>query len=87
MTKRENNSIKERRAQSDSNRKDISKRKPAFWNLGAALGLIGGLWFFTAAVFMTVSEFLFSDNPKGSWLFLAVLPLWLFGAYCFDKPK
>jgi hypothetical protein len=66
-------------------KKEISALKRAVWNIGANIGLLGGIWFFISAVFMTISDFLYSENPRGSWLFLAVLPLWVIGAYCYDK--
>ncbi len=55
------------------------------WEIGASIGLIGGTCVFTGALLLTVSAYFYSENPHGSWLFLAVLPLWVLGAYCFDK--
>lgn len=66
-------------------KKEIPAGKRAFWDIGATIGLLGGVWFFLSAIFMTISEFLFSEHPRGSWMFLAVLPLWVFGALCYDK--
>lgn len=63
-------------------RNNIARR---LFGAGATTGLLGGVWFFVAAIFSTIYNFLFSDAREGSWLFLAVLPLWIFGAICFDQ--
>jgi uncharacterized membrane protein len=66
-------------------KKEIIGGNWTIWDVGANLGLLGGTWIFAVAVFLTVLAYFYSENPHGSWLFLAVLPLWVLGAYCFDK--
>ncbi len=66
-------------------KKEIIGGNWTIWDIGVALGLVGGTGIFAVAVFLTVLTYFYSENPHGSWLFLAVLPLWVLGAYCFDK--
>lgn len=54
---------------------------------GAAIGLFGGTSVFIATILLTIFDFLAREKPHGSWLFLAVLPLWIFGAHCLDKAE
>lgn len=85
MTRNPEDSTEKTDSPTRLNKKEISHRNLIFWDIGATVGLLGGTWFFAAAVFMTISEFLFSEQPEGSWMFLAVLPLWVIGALCYDK--
>lgn len=55
------------------------------WITGAAVGLFGGTCSLIAGLFLTFYDFLQAGKPRGSWLFLAVLPLWVFGAHSLDK--
>ena len=55
------------------------------WHIGAGVGLLGGLFILAFAGFLTIFQFLYSENPHGSWLYMVVLPLWVLGAHCFDK--
>jgi len=55
------------------------------WHIGAGVGLLGGLLTLGFASFLTVIQFLYSENSHGSWLYMIVLPLWVLGAHCFDK--
>jgi hypothetical protein len=55
------------------------------WNLGVGIGLLGGTTLLFGAIFLTIFEYFYSEKPHGSWLFLAVLPLWIIGAVCLDK--
>ena len=57
------------------------------WISGAAIGFLGGTGSFMAAILLTIYDFLLSDKPRGSWLFLAVLPLWFLGAHSLDKAE
>lgn len=54
-------------------------------HIGAGLGLLGGTLLLAGACFLTVIELVYSEKTHGVWLFLPVLPLWLFGAHCFDQ--
>ena len=55
--------------------------------LGSTVGLFGGTFVLMSAILSTIYDFLLSDQPQGSWLFLVVLPLWVFGAWCFDRSE
>lgn len=55
------------------------------WHIGAGIGLLGGTFLLACAAFLTIFQFFYSEAPHGSWLFAVVLPLWVFGAHCFDK--
>jgi hypothetical protein len=66
-------------------KKEVTGGNWTIWDIGAGLGLLIGTCIFAAAVFLTVLSYFYSEHPHGSWLFLAVLPLWVLGAYCFDK--
>ena len=55
------------------------------WHIGAGVGLLGGMFILACAVFLTIFQFLYSENPHGIWLYAVVLPLWILGAHCFDK--
>lgn len=70
----------------------ITKKKESagslwtIWHIGAGIGLLGGTFLLLAcAAFLTIFQFLYSEEPHGSWLFAVVLPLWIIGAHCFDK--
>lgn len=67
------------------NNKELTDKFWTIWNIGAGVGLLGGLGLLAGAVFLTIFQYFYSETPHGSWLFLAVLPLWVLGAYCFDK--
>ncbi len=54
-------------------------------HIGAGIGLLGGTFILAFAVFLTVFQFVYGEKPHGGWLFALVLPLWFFGAHCFDK--
>ena len=45
------------------------------WHIGAGIGLLGGVFFLAFASFLTIFQFLYSENPHGSWLYAVVLPL------------
>ncbi len=55
------------------------------WHIGAGIGLLGGTILLACATFLTAFQFVYGEIPHGSWLFALVLPLWAFGAHCFDK--
>jgi hypothetical protein len=55
------------------------------WHVGAGVGLLGGFLILFGAWFLIVSEYFLNEKSRGVWLFLAVLPLWIIGAHCFDK--
>jgi hypothetical protein len=55
------------------------------WHIGAGLGLLGGTFILACGAFLTIFQYFYHENPHGSWLFAIVLPLWIFGAHCFDK--
>src|SRR5687767_8715268 len=55
------------------------------WHIGAGIGLLGGLLILFGASFLVIFEYFFNEKPNGNWLFFVVLPLWIFGAHCFDK--
>lgn len=65
----------------DYEEKNLSYR---LLSLGATIGLFSGTLLFATALFSTIYNFLFTGKLQGSWLLLAVLPLWIFGACCFD---
>ncbi len=54
-------------------------------HIGAGIGLLGGTLLLAFAVFLTVFQFIYGEKSHGGWLFALVLPLWFFGAHCFDK--
>lgn len=85
MIKYPENTAEEASYRAALNKKENACGNRWLWDMGASVGLIGGVCFFIGAVFMTVSEFFLSEKPRGSWMFLAVLPLWVIGAYCLDK--
>ena len=62
-----------------------SKSNLQLWNVGAAVGLIGGLSFLFGTVFLNISEFFYGEKEHGVGLFLAALFLLMFGAHCLDK--
>lgn len=55
------------------------------WHIGAGIGLLGGLLILFGACFLIIFEYFYNEKPHGNWLFPVVLPLWIFGAHCFDK--
>lgn len=57
------------------------------WMIGAAVGFLSGTGSLAAGLVLTVCDFLSSDKPRGSWLFMAVLPLWFLGAHSMDKAE
>ncbi len=67
------------------NKKEIPDNYWTIWHIGAGVGLLGGMFILACAVFLTIFQFLYSENPHGSWLYGVVLPLWILGAHCFDK--
>lgn len=67
------------------NRKESAENYWTIWHIGAGIGLLGGTFILFGAAFLTIFQFLYSENPHGSWLFALVLPLWIIGAHCFDK--
>jgi hypothetical protein len=67
------------------NDKTERDKRWTIWHIGTGVGLLGGLFMLAFATFLTVFQFLFSENPRGSWLYAIVLPLWVLGAHCFDK--
>ena len=62
-------------------------RRQTFWRVGAGVGLLGGTFILFGAAFLTIFQFLYSENSHGSWLFALAFPLWIFGAHCFDKAE
>ena len=57
------------------------------WMMSAAVGFLGGTGSLAAGLILTACDFLSSDKPRGSWLFLAVLPFWFLGAHSMDKAE
>ncbi len=66
-------------------KKEITAKNWTIRHIGAGIGLLGGTLFLAFAMFLTVFQFLYGEKPHGGWLFALVLPLWFFGAHCFDK--
>ena len=54
-------------------------------HVGAGVGLLGGTCLLAGACFLTVMQHVYGEKTHGVWLFLMVLPLWIFGAHCFDQ--
>jgi len=67
------------------NEKEIRDNYWTIWHIGAGVGLLGGMFILVFASFLTIFQFLYSENPHGSWWYVVVLPLWILGAHCFDK--
>jgi hypothetical protein len=67
------------------NKKEIRNNFWTIWYVGAGIGLLGGTFVLACAVFLTIFQFLYGEQPHGSWLFAVVLLLWIIGAHCFDK--
>ena len=55
------------------------------WHVGAGIGLLGGMLLLFCGCFLIIFQYFSGEKPIGVWLFLAVLPLWIVGAHCFDK--
>jgi hypothetical protein len=66
-------------------KKEITAKNWTIWHIGAGIGLLGGTLLLACAVFLTIFQFLYSEKPKGGWLFFVILPLWVLGAHCCDK--
>jgi hypothetical protein len=67
------------------NEKEIPDNCWTIWHIGAGVGLLGGMFILVCAVFLSIFQFLYSENLHDSWLYAVVLPLWILGAHCFDK--
>lgn len=68
-----------------SDKKRIPEGSWTIWHIGAGVGLLGGLLLLFGGCFLIIFQYFSGDKPVGVWLFLAVLPLWILGAHCFDK--
>jgi hypothetical protein len=66
-------------------KKENTAKNWTIWHIGAGIGLLGGTFLLGCTVFLTFFQFLYSEKTHGNWLFFVVLPLWIFGAHCFDK--
>jgi hypothetical protein len=78
------------RFEKKSTRKITNKKQEILyrlWLTGAVIGFLGGTGSLMASIILTACDFLSSDKPRGSWLFLAVLPLWFLGAHSLDKAE
>ncbi len=67
------------------NKSETVARNWTIWHVGAGIGLLGGLLVLFGTAFLIIFEYLTGEKSLGNWLFAAVLPLWIFGAHCFDK--
>ncbi|MGC2239074.1 MAG: hypothetical protein WA584_23165 [Pyrinomonadaceae bacterium] len=67
------------------NKSEAVAKNWTIWHVGAGIGLLGGLLVLFGTAFLIIFEYLTGEKSPGIWLFTAVLPLWIFGAYCFDK--
>lgn len=85
MTNQFLNSTREFQPKKIIEKKETALRNWTLLHLAAGIGLLGGTFLLFAAVFLTIFEYFYSENPHGNWLFLAVLPLWVMGAVCLDK--
>ena len=66
-------------------KKESAGNNWTIWHIGAGIGLLGGTFLLFSAIFLAIFQFLYGEKPHGNWLFAVVLPLWIFGAHCFDK--
>ena len=82
MTKQPEN-LQKKSARKVTNKKQVLLYR--LWITGAAIGFFGGTCGLIAGLFLTIYDFLQAAEPHGSRLFLAVLPLWIFGAHSLDK--
>lgn len=72
-------------SESFRSKKESVRNRWTIRHAGAGLGLLGGTFILACASFLTIFQFVYGENPHGSWLFAVVLPLWILGAHCFDK--
>jgi len=70
---------------SNINKREIVVKNWTIWHIGAGIGLLGGLLILFGTAFLIIFEYFAGEKPVGEWLFLAVIPMWIFGAHCFDK--
>jgi hypothetical protein len=67
------------------NKKEFPAQALTIWHIGLGVGLLGGLAVLFGASFLIAFQYLAGEHQTGVWLYLAVLPLWIIGAHCFDK--
>ncbi len=67
------------------NKKEIPEERWTIWHVGSGIGLLGGLMLLFGGTFLIIFQYLSGEKQTGVWLFAVVLPLWIFGAHCFDK--
>jgi hypothetical protein len=68
-----------------SRKKDSIGSSWTIWDIGIGIGLLGGTLLLFGGCFLIIFQYFSGEKPLGVWLFLAVLPLWVIGAHCFDK--
>ena len=74
-------------SKSFSGKKESTGSYWTIWHIGAGIGLLGGTLLLFGCCFLIIFQYFSGEKPLGVWLFLAVLPLWIIGAHCFDKAE
>ena len=85
MTNQLVNTAETNLSKSVSRQKESTDSNWTIWHVGAGIGLLGGTLLLFCGCFLIIFQYFSGEKPIGVWLFLAVLPLWIIGAHCFDK--